>query len=68
MARRLGTCARQQAYTAGCNEVDPSDLLFGVPHLRGIVIFRGGLLKKHQCAREVARSNITAKRCRAVKT
>ena len=25
---------------AGCNEVDPSGLLLGVPRLRGTVIFR----------------------------
>jgi hypothetical protein len=25
---------------AGCNEVDPSSLLLGVPRLRGTVIFR----------------------------
>ena len=49
--------------TASCNEVDSSGLLFGVPHLKGIVIFRAGLLKKHPCAREVARSNVTARRC-----
>jgi hypothetical protein len=49
--------------TAGCNEGDPSGLLLGVPRLRGTVIFRVGLLKKHLCVREVAWSNITAKRC-----
>jgi hypothetical protein len=49
--------------TAGCNEVDPSGLLLGVPRLRGTVIFRVGLLKTHLCVREVAWSNITAKRC-----
>jgi hypothetical protein len=48
---------------ASCNEVDPSGLLLGVPRLRGTVIFRVGLLKKHLCVREVAWSNITAKRC-----
>ena len=48
--------------TAGCNEVDPSGLLLGVPRLRGTVIFRVGLLKKHLCVREVSWSNITAKR------
>jgi hypothetical protein len=48
--------------TAGCNEVDPSDLLLEVPRLRGTVIFRVGLLKKHLCVREVEWSNITAKR------
>jgi hypothetical protein len=48
--------------TAGCNEVDPSGLLLGVPRLRGTVIFRVGLLKKHLCVREVEWSNITAKR------
>jgi hypothetical protein len=48
---------------AGCNEVDPSGLLLGIPRLRGTVIFRVGLLKKHLCVREVAWSNITAKRC-----
>jgi hypothetical protein len=47
---------------AGCNEVDPSDLLLGVPRSRGTVIFRVGLLKKHLCVREVVWSNITAKR------
>jgi hypothetical protein len=51
--------------TAGCNEVDLSGLLLGVPHLKGIIIFRVGLLKKHLCVREVIWSNITAKRCRA---
>jgi aryl-alcohol dehydrogenase-like predicted oxidoreductase len=39
-----------QRYTAGCNEVDPSGLLFGVTHLRRTVIFRVGLLKRHPCA------------------
>ena len=32
--------------------------------MKEIVIFRVGLLKKHPCAREVAWSNITPKRCR----
>jgi hypothetical protein len=47
----------------GCNEVDTSGLRLGIPRLRGTVIFRVGLLKKHLCVREVVWSNITAKRC-----
>jgi hypothetical protein len=46
---------------AVCNEVDPSGLPLGVPRLRGTVIFRVGLLKKHPCVREVVWSNIIAK-------
>jgi hypothetical protein len=45
--RRRG---RGGGLTAGCNEVDPSGLLFGVTHLRRTVIFRVGLLKRHPCA------------------
>src|SRR3954463_4669516 len=54
--------AFQNSFYGGCNEVDPSGLLFGVPHLREIVIFRVGLLQKHPCATKVAWSNIIAKR------
>src|SRR5215212_1931912 len=57
-------------HTAGCNEVDPSGLLlgvqYGVQYLRGTVIFRVSLPKKHPGAREVAWSNITAKRYRSM--
>jgi hypothetical protein len=49
--------------TAGCNVVDPSGPLLGVPRLRGTVIFRVDLLKRHLCVREVAWSNFTAKCC-----
>jgi hypothetical protein len=49
--------------SSSCNEVDTSGLLLGVPRLRGTVIFRVGLLKKHLCVREVVWSNITAKSC-----
>ena len=62
-ANLRGAVLVEAVLTAGCNEVDPSGLLFGVPHLKGIIIFCVGLLKKHPCTREVAWSNITAKRC-----
>jgi hypothetical protein len=54
----------EEPTTAGCNDVDPSGLLLGVPRLWGTVIFRVGLLKKRLCVREAAWSNITAKRRR----
>src|SRR5215212_9547534 len=65
IAKRVAA-VRELTPTAGCNEVDPSGLLlgvqYGVQYLRGTVIFRVSLPKKHPGAREVAWSNITAKR------
>src|SRR5215213_9828271 len=70
-ARSRCVCEAVGLPTAGCNEVDPSGLLlgvqYGVQYLRGTVIFRVSLPKKHPGAREVAWSNITAKRCNVCK-
>src|SRR5215210_6361376 len=68
-ARSRCVCEAVGLPTAGCNEVDPSGLLlgvqYGVQYLRGTVIFRVSLPKKHPGAREVAWSHVTAKPYRA---
>ena len=42
--------AHRRLLIAGCNEVDPVSLLFGMVHLMRMVVFRVSLLKKHPCA------------------